>query len=106
MIISVGPEEKQFKVQRKRICDAADYFKSMFSGPFKESSDEMARFPEDDVDAWKLLVQWLDQDLQPFITSPRHDNSDIEALEKRVKLYCLAEAYGIDDLMDNAIDTI
>jgi hypothetical protein len=106
VIIYVGPEEEQFKVQRKQICDAADYLKSLFSGSFMESSDGIARFPNDDVDAWGLLVQWLDQNLQPFITSPQHDDSDIKALEKRVKLYCLAEAYGIDELMDNTIDTI
>jgi hypothetical protein len=106
VIIYVGLEEEQFKVQRKQIYDAADYFKSLFGGSFMESSDGMAQFPEDDVDAWGLLVQWLDQNLQPFVTSPQHDGSDIKVLGKRVKFYCLAEAYGIDELMDNTIDTI
>lgn len=79
----------------------------MFTGPFKEASDNSAHFPEDDIDAWELLVQWLYQGrLTPLILSPNRDKTEIAALEKRVKLYCLAETYGITHLMDSTIDTL
>jgi hypothetical protein len=79
----------------------------MFTGPFKEAADNSAHFPEDDIDAWELLVQWLYQGrLTPLILSPSRDKTEIAALEKRVKLYCLAETYGITPLMDSTIDTL
>lgn len=79
----------------------------MFNGGFKEATDSTAHFPEDDIDAWELLVQWLYQGrLTPLILSPNRDKSEISALEKRVKLYCLAETYGITPLMDSTIDTL
>jgi hypothetical protein len=79
----------------------------MLNGNFKEASDNIAHFPEDDIDAWELLVQWLYQGrLTPLILSPNRDKSEIAALEMRVKLYCLAETYGITLLMDSTIDTL
>jgi hypothetical protein len=79
----------------------------MFTGGFKEASDNTAHFPEDDIDAWELLVQWLYQGrLTPLILSPNRDKSEFAALEKRVKLYCLAETYGITRLMDTTMDTL
>jgi hypothetical protein len=79
----------------------------MFTGSFKEATENSAHFPEDDIDAWELLVQWLYQGrLTPLILSPNRDKSEIAALEKRVKLYCLAETYNITLLMDSTIDTL
>jgi hypothetical protein len=94
-------------VHKKLLCSTAEFFDKMFTGGFKEASDNIAHFPEDDIDAWELLVQWLYQGrLTPLILSPNRDKSEIAALEKRVKLYCLAETYGITLLMDSTIDTL
>lgn len=107
MGIYAGQEKKLFTVHKKLLCDAAEVFDKMFNGGFREATDNTAHFPEDDIDAWELLVQWLYQGhLQPLILCPNRDKTDMAALEKRVKLYCLAETYGIVHLMDNTMDTI
>jgi hypothetical protein len=94
-------------VHKKLLCSATEVFDKMFTGAFKEASSNEAHFPEDDIDAWELLVQWLYQGrLTPLILSPNRDKTEIVALEKRVKLYCLAETYGITQLMDSTIDTL
>jgi hypothetical protein len=79
----------------------------MFDGPFRESAESSAFFPEDSPEAWELFIQYLYTNrLAPLILTPHRDKLELAALENRIRLYCLAETYGITPLQDLTVDSI
>src|SRR4051812_28703059 len=98
----VGPEKKSFLVHKNTICDAVEAFAKMFRGAFKEAETNRTEFPEDDPDAFGLLIQWCYRgDCLPEFG----DSTGPEECRKRIRLYCLAEKYCLPrSLMDESMD--
>jgi hypothetical protein len=48
-----------FKVHKTLLCKQIPYFAKMFNGPWKEASENVGVFPEDSVEAFEILLEWL-----------------------------------------------
>lgn len=61
MNLYVGSQgfERLFTVHRKLLCTRVPYFNRMFGKTLKEASMGKATFPEDDAEAFDLLICWL-----------------------------------------------
>lgn len=96
--MNVGPANsiKTFTVHKGLLCAKADYFKQMFNGGYAETSNLAADFPEDDPQAFSLLVGWLYTGrIEKF-----RENGYVMDL---IKLFGLAEKFLMPDLADDAI---
>lgn len=63
--LKVGPtteKEKVFTVHKKRLCEKIPYFNTMFNGGWKESTEQIASFPEDTFDSFDVLLEWVYSD--------------------------------------------
>jgi len=98
----VGTNERPFLVHKKTICDAVEPFGKMFRGGFAEASSHTATLPEDDPEAFGLLVEWVYKDQLPQFG----DDTVRRDCILRLKLYILAEKYGLIPLMDDSMDFI
>ncbi|KAF2217338.1 hypothetical protein CERZMDRAFT_93391 [Cercospora zeae-maydis SCOH1-5] len=57
--IFVGSDLEPIHIQQSLLCNTADYFKTLLTNDhFQEALSGVARFPEDDVESWKLLAYW------------------------------------------------
>ena len=98
--IYVGPTQRLFTVRKARICHCSAYFRGLFNGGFKEGSENVAYLKEDDVEAFDILLQWLD--LMPLeIATSRHQPG--EAWHVACKLFCLAEKDQVDGIQADII---
>lgn len=57
--IYVGTERKKFRLHRDLLCDRSDYLRAYFMGSIEEAKDNEIFLPEDDVESFKLFVDWL-----------------------------------------------
>lgn len=73
----------------------------MFQGPFKEASENSRIFPEDDVEAFGLLIEWI------YLGKVRVLEWDSRASQmswEPADLYLLAGKIGLDELKDEILD--
>lgn len=89
------------------LCKKADYFDKMFNSIFREGIEQVAAFPEDDLDAWTLLVAWI-YGGKPAIDFPGTVTKHALQVEtpKYFKAIGLAEKYMIYYFADLLLDTI
>ena len=108
--ITVGLENRTFKVHRAMLTEVAAYFNSMFSAGFKEAVEGSASFPEYDGEAWELLIQWSYHGKLPPLHAPKIGAALTAKIMHlctiRLKLCCLAEKYGMSLLQNLAMDSI
>jgi hypothetical protein len=100
--ISVGTSKnlEAFQVHKKILCDRAAYFHKMFNSSFKEGIEQSATFPEDEPCTWKHFIGWL----YKGIIEPQ--TGELELITDRIKLFCLADKYGIPNLQDASMDSL
>ncbi|KAF7956583.1 hypothetical protein EAE96_003917 [Botrytis aclada] len=97
----VGTEEALFRVHKSFLCNKMPYFDKMFNGGFKEAKDNSAKFPEDLLESFDILIEWV-------------YSGHIRFYEVRVNggpenwnflcFYALAEKLGLTQLEDRALD--
>jgi hypothetical protein len=58
---------RSFMVHKKLLCDKIPHFKKMFEGPWKATGEKIATFPEDDADAFDVLVCWVYNGQLPYV---------------------------------------
>ncbi|KAE8449973.1 hypothetical protein EG329_007112 [Mollisiaceae sp. DMI_Dod_QoI] len=105
--VYVGPSSKRFVIHKKVLCAKGQpTFDKMFQGEFKEAAEHELQLPEDDPDAFLLFAQWLYSDALPPIDHSLDAISNEALLFNRFKLYCFAEKYLLDSLMNHTIYTI
>lgn len=57
---AVGPETKPYRVPQAVLESISTYFtKALRSDTFKEGCEGCIRFPDDDADAWEVLLFWM-----------------------------------------------
>lgn len=82
----------------------------MFDSTFKEGIEQKATFPEDNIDAWALLVQWIYQEentpLSIVFLKLRGPIEEHKAHKQLIEAFLLAEKYLVDRLADEVMDTI
>jgi hypothetical protein len=108
--IYVGPDEMLFRVHKTKLCKIT-YFNKLFNSGFREAAENTAKFPEDDCEAFDILVEWVyDPSLRRF--EDRKPGTATKAVTrpdscwKLLDLYALAEKYCIPKLQDLALDII
>ncbi|THV46335.1 hypothetical protein BGAL_0394g00020 [Botrytis galanthina] len=60
--IYVGKENILFRVYKDILCNKIEFFDKMFNGKFKEANENAAILPEDDPEAFDILMCWVAQD--------------------------------------------
>jgi hypothetical protein len=102
--LHVGPASgwKVFRVHKKLLCDKIPYFSKMFNSDFAEAKNNSASFPEDSVEAFDLLIEWVYTDLLRRYT---YETGDIETWQF-LPLYTLAERLCLPQLQDTAMDML
>lgn len=79
-----------FDVHRELLCARSAYFSKGLSGPWKESSG-IFKLPEDDVDLFRCILQWLyKEDLDHTKLPPPSDG-----IKASIRLYVLADKLQI-----------
>lgn len=93
------------------LTDAADYFDKMLNGNWRESSEEAIEFPEDNLEAWELLIEWCYKGVLPAPEKPtgggggtRHDSNRF--CINRLQLCFVAERYNMMLLHNLSMDSI
>jgi BTB/POZ domain len=80
--IRVGPERKYFAVHKAMLTEVAEHFSNMFNGGFAEAREGSAEFPEDDPDAWELLIEWAYKGELPSLGKPTTETTWDEEMAK------------------------
>ncbi|TGO18013.1 hypothetical protein BTUL_0013g00900 [Botrytis tulipae] len=55
----VGPDKKLIRVHKGILCRKIPYFDKMFNGPWVESANNSATFPDDTFESFDLLIGWV-----------------------------------------------
>ncbi|PQE10898.1 BTB POZ domain-containing protein [Rutstroemia sp. NJR-2017a WRK4] len=102
--LHVGPasKEKLYRVHKKLLCDKIPYFTKMFNSNFAEAKNNSARFPEDSVEAFDILIEWVYTGVLRLYTL---DTAKAETWSF-LPLYTLAEKFCLPQLQDTAMDML
>ena len=92
--IGKGHDKKHIRVHKGLLCSKIPYFEKMLAGGFKEATENSASFPDDDVDAFENLMQWVYSGSLP----PFHWVQDIEAeVGEFESSWCIGQTYLLLD---------
>lgn len=58
-MVTVNVQDHKFYIHKNLLCNRSSYFRACFDGKFKEAEDNVFNLPDDDVEAFKLFVDWL-----------------------------------------------
>jgi hypothetical protein len=108
--ILVGPDRNVFKVHRAMLTEASDYLKTIFLGRFKAADECHGLSPEDDPEAWELLIEWCCQrqlpPLQIWAKETKLTSQMARPCSLQVKLCLLAEKYRMSLLLNLSVDSM
>ncbi|KAF7959518.1 hypothetical protein EAE96_001134 [Botrytis aclada] len=85
----VGDKLKPIQVHKNVICEKLEVFDAMLRGNFSEAISKIIDLPEDNFDAFELLVEWCYTNR----ISMADENTSYSSVNIRVELYCLAHKY-------------
>ncbi|KAH6672093.1 hypothetical protein B0J14DRAFT_86397 [Halenospora varia] len=105
----VGPSKHRFHVHRDILCTKIPYFAKMFGGGFVEATTNSAEFPEDEVQAFDLMLFWVyTGTLRPFkyIKDTSTSSSNTYNYSWNIdNFYGTAEKWCLPELQDCIMDT-
>jgi hypothetical protein len=103
--IYLGPDRVHFHVHQKLLCQVSPVFDKMFNGYFQEAENKSAILPEDDPETFDTFLRWAYSNALSDVNM-KESKTNSGPLWARIKLFCFAEKYCADALMDYAIDSI
>ncbi|KAF3941936.1 hypothetical protein ABW19_dt0205559 [Dactylella cylindrospora] len=59
VVVLVGPSKEKFNLHRSIICSRSTFFKAACKETFREGQSREIKLPELDVEAFKLVVNWM-----------------------------------------------
>ncbi|KAF7956584.1 hypothetical protein EAE96_003918 [Botrytis aclada] len=100
----VGPDKKLIRVHKDLLRKKIPYFDKMFDGPWIESANNSATFPEDTVESFDLLVGWVySGSLRPLQEDTKvNDRLGWDTFD----LYVLCEKFCLVEVMDEIMDAV
>lgn len=101
MVIYVGPKKTKFNLHENLLCDKSEYFRTAFRSSFKEAEEKTLSMPEDSVDAFEYLVNFL---YAPKFTLQAPESEFMMGVY--FELYILSSKLCIDTLQNAVIDTM
>ncbi|KAF7875246.1 hypothetical protein EAF04_002418 [Stromatinia cepivora] len=99
--VGTGNERVVFALHQRILCNKIPFFNKMFNGKFQESVSHTAMMPEDNVDAFKIMIGWVYNEVIELNIGFECENSSSMAL---VELLILAEKYDISPFVDATMD--
>ncbi|TGO55354.1 hypothetical protein BCON_0093g00270 [Botryotinia convoluta] len=85
----VGDKLKPIQAHKNVICEKLEVFDAMLRGNFSEATSKVIDLPEDNFDAFELLVEWCYTNR----INMANENTSYSSVNIRVELYCLAHKY-------------
>ncbi|KAI9878193.1 MAG: hypothetical protein M1830_001585 [Pleopsidium flavum] len=107
--VYVGPKKTRFFIHKELLCDHSEFFRAALTGGFKEAHEGAVYLPEDELEVFAKLVEWLyaDQLDTTFIFREDPDESvcatDLKKVTLFVKLWVLADRLRIPALQRVAV---
>lgn len=115
LIVGVGSKTKSFSVHKNILSQTSSFFKAACKPEWMKPEDRVIRFPDDDVEAIRVMVYWMYSDelcvhqkhLDDFAywTQPAQD-----AMKTHwglfAKLYVIGDKYAIPRLQNHCIDAM
>lgn len=101
VLVEVGPKKQKFTIHKGLLCAYSSYFKAALQGGFKEADEQTITLPEDDAKVFEHFQLWI-------YTGAFMEAQETKKEEKWdiiISLYLFAEARGIPELQNLAIDT-
>ncbi|KAF5875761.1 uncharacterized protein Bfra_011523 [Botrytis fragariae] len=101
--VGTGFDQVVFNVHKTILCKKIAFFDKMFNGKFLEGITHSAKMPEDNIEAFKLMLGWVYSGaIEPGIdlTFANGNSASTPLLE----LLILAEKYDINPLVDATMD--
>jgi len=103
-----------FGVHQTLICEKSPFFMAALDGKWKESHKKLVELPEDDVNAFRLYLNWIYKGLLPCGDVATNGISDLSPVQKSdvnkeytvlINAYILGDKLGDLDFADAVIDT-
>ncbi|KAI9703684.1 MAG: hypothetical protein M1836_007454 [Candelina mexicana] len=105
--VSVGPEKATWELPIALLISHSPYFRKALSGDWKEKEQARINLPDQDVTAFKMVLQYLFQDqIDRLEVSTKEDPYTWTSIRNHVRLYALAEYLQIPKLANLAMDKI
>ncbi|KAF7900958.1 hypothetical protein EAF00_003179 [Botryotinia globosa] len=79
-------------VYKDILCNKIEFFDRMFNGKFKEAKENAAVLPEDDPEAFDMLMWWVTHDMVRSLRG--------EGFRKKLHLWVLADKLCLANLQD------
>ncbi|KAF7909214.1 uncharacterized protein EAE98_012293 [Botrytis deweyae] len=101
--VGTGFDQVVFNVHKAILCNKIAFFDKMFNGKFLEGITHCAKMPEDNIEAFKLMLGWVYSGvIEPGIGLTFADGNS--ASTPLLELLILAEKYDINPLVDVTMD--
>ncbi|KAN0095043.1 hypothetical protein V8E51_015754 [Hyaloscypha variabilis] len=104
--IGKGNDKKHTRVHKGLLCSKIPYFEKMLSGGFKEAAENSAKFPEEDIEAFKNLMQWVYSGTLPrfrWVQDLEGEDGEFESSWCIGQTYLLLDKFCLFSLADQAL---
>lgn len=95
----IGLERKTYYVHKDLLCEKSYYFKGAFGDGFEESVDGAMILEDADLEVFEMFLSWFYGTPVPLIKTGL-------AYIAHIKLYVMADRYGVERLMNNTMDRL
>jgi hypothetical protein len=91
--VYVGPEKAAFTIHRGPICEASAYFKALFDGTFKETSEKVVTLLEHTPETFDQFLG--------FAYAKNLDRTTFQALDEEARWMAYSKLYVLADYLDS-----
>lgn len=99
----VGPDKKLIRVHKGILCRRIPYFDKMFNGPWVESANNSAIFPDDTFESFDMLIGWV---YSGRLSQLNHEDGYERFTHSWRRLYLICEKLCLSELMDELLDNL
>ncbi|KAI4960045.1 hypothetical protein J4E86_001664 [Alternaria arbusti] len=98
VVVEVGPERKEYYVQKAFLTHHSDYFRKALSGTWKEAKDGVVSLDDIEPGVFNLFLEWMYTQQVPVIWADysRIMNRSVTPLDIcKIKLYVFADRFAV-----------
>lgn len=95
-----GPSAKVYHIHKNLLCSKSEVFNKMFNSGFLETASNSADLPDDNPLSLTIFIGWVYHDTLQI------SFEDTQAMKNLYMVFLFAEKYGMDKLMDEAMNLI
>ena len=98
--ILIGLDEARYLVHKDVICPASPFFERCLQHDMKESSTKTVRLPEDDPQAFAVILEWVYDRGRPVVKGGSRQ------VRRMVQAYQLADKLCMESLTNSTADAV